>query len=438
MEPARAGTQHARPMASASKRYNGSPAWSPLRETLFRRLWIASVLSYSGTWMHNVAAGWLMTSLTSSPLMVAMVQVAVSLPVFLVILPAGALADMTDRRKLLLLTQTWMALAAAMLGVLTLSGAVTPFVLLFLTFLLGLGLVMNDPAWQAITPEVISPPRFSSAVALNSLGFNIARAVGPTIGGALIAVVGSGIVFILNALSFVGVILFLLGWKRPNLQPENREPLLGALATGVRYAQSSSGVRAVLMRAGLFSLFASVMWALLPLIARPHGPLGYGLFLGAFGLGALVGAAVLPILTHMLSANGVLAAATVQFAVVVMAMGRLESFLWLCLIFFLGGAAWMSMLALLNVAAQTMAPAWVRARGLSMYLLVLQGGMALGSAIWGTVALRFSLATAFTAAAVGLLLGLLTMGLYRLDPETVAFRLEEASASAPVGWPNVD
>src|SRR6266536_4028716 len=194
-------------------------AWAPLAEPLFRSLWIAAVISYTGTWMQNVGAGWLMTELSTSPLMVSLVQAAAAIPVFLVVLPAGALADMVDRRRLLLFTQSWMVLAAVALGVLTLFGAVTPWTLLVFTFLMGIGAVMNDPAWQAITPDVISPRRHASAVALNSAGSNVARAVGPALGGIVVAAAGSGWSFLLNAASFFGVIVFLCKWQKPIHEP---------------------------------------------------------------------------------------------------------------------------------------------------------------------------------------------------------------------------
>ena len=184
------------------------PAWAPLGEPLFRSLWIAAVVSYTGTWMQNVGAGWLMTQLSSSPLMVSLVQAAAAIPVFLVVLPAGALADMVDRRRLLLFTQSWMIVAAVALGILTLFNAVSPWMLLVFTFVMGLGAVMNDPAWQAITPEVVSPARHASAVALNSAGFNVARAVGPALGGVVVASVGSGWSFLLNAASFSESLFF--------------------------------------------------------------------------------------------------------------------------------------------------------------------------------------------------------------------------------------
>src|SRR5258706_4039716 len=188
-------------------------AWAPLQEPLFRSLWIAAVISYTGTWMQNVGAGWLMTQLSTSPLMVSLVQAAAAVSVFFVVLPAGALADMVDRRRLLLFTQSWMVAAAAALGMLTLLHAVTPWTLLLFTLVLGVGAVLNDPAWQAITPEVVSPELHASAVALNSAGFNVARAVGPALGGIVVAAAGSGWSFLLNATSFFGVIFFLCKWK---------------------------------------------------------------------------------------------------------------------------------------------------------------------------------------------------------------------------------
>src|SRR5437588_6851273 len=276
-------------------------ASAPLREPLFRSLWIAAVISYTGTWMQNVGAGWLMTTLTTSPFKVGLVQAAGTLPVFLVILPAGALADMVDRRRILLLAQAWMVLASATLGVLTLFNLVTPWVLLGFTFLLGLGAVMNDPAWQAITPEIVSPEQHASAVALNSAGFNVARAVGPALGGLVVAAAGCGVTFLLNALSFFGVILFLYHWKRPRSEQVATGRVLDAIQGGIRYVRQSSTVKSILIRTGSFSLAASAIWALLPIIARPHGATGYGMLVGSFGCGALAGAAVLPRLRPPLS-----------------------------------------------------------------------------------------------------------------------------------------
>src|ERR1700757_2032531 len=222
------------PPTSAAR---GASAWAPLREPLFRAMWIAAIISYIGTWMQAVGAGWMMTVLTMSPLMVGLVQAAVALPVFLVILPAGALADMVDRRRFLLITQGWMVLASGALGVLTLFHVVTPWVLLAFTFALGLGAVMNDPAWQAITPEVVSGEQHAPAVALNSVGFNVARAVGPALGGLVIAMAGSGVAFLLNSASFFGVIFFLYRWKRPHFEHVATGRVGEAIVAGLRYVR---------------------------------------------------------------------------------------------------------------------------------------------------------------------------------------------------------
>jgi len=392
-------------------------AWAPLGEPLFRSLWIAAVVSYTGTWMQNVGAGWLMTQLTTSPLMVSLVQAAAAVPVFLVVLPAGALADMVDRRRLLLFTQGWMVAASAALGVLTLLHAVNPWVLLAFTFLLGLGAVMNDPAWQAITPDVVSPPRHASAVALNSAGFNVARAVGPALGGLVVAAAGSGWSFLLNAASFFGVIFFLYRWKRPRFADMETGSVRDAILTGLRYARGAPVVRCVLIRTAAFSLGASALLALLPLVARPHGASGYGLLLGFFGLGALGGASVLHRMRSRVSVDGVVAIAIVVFAAMTFAAGQVQNFAGLSVILFFSGTAWIGILACLNVAAQTMSPSFLRARTLSVYLLVLQGGMAIGSALWGEVASRVGVPTALLWSAFAMVAGLVAVRRYRLTSQ---------------------
>src|SRR6185437_14261513 len=244
--PARSMDDTAQVAAAAS-----SSPFSPLAEPLFRSLWVAAVISYTGSWMQNIATGWLMTSLTRSPMWVSLVQVALSLPVLLIALPAGALADMVDRRKFLLFTQSSMVAAALILGILTITSTCTPALLLFFTFLLGAGAFMNEPAWQALTPDLVPVSKLGSAVALNSAGFNIARAVGPALGGLVIATAGSGTAFLLNAISF-----------------------FGALIIGLRYIRQEKRIGAVLVRTVIFSLFASAFWALLPLIASRFGAAG--------------------------------------------------------------------------------------------------------------------------------------------------------------------
>jgi MFS family permease len=394
---------------------------SPLREPLFRSLWIAAVISYTGSWMQNVATGWLMTSLTSSPMWVALVQVAVSLPVLLIALPAGALADIFDRRKFLLFTQASMVAAATVLGVMTLTGTVTPQILLVFTFLLGVGAVMNDPAWQSLTPDLVPPNQLAAAVALNSAGFNIARAIGPALGGLLIAAIccgttASGWAFLLNAVSFFGVILFLYLWKPAKAEARNgATTFMGAIGVGLRYARQEPRIRTVLVRTLLFSIFASVFWALLPLIASKFGAEGFGAMLAFFGLGALGGAGVLTLARRLLSPDAVIAYATLVFAVALCGLVRSPSLAIASAFSAAAGLAWISILATLNLAAQTAAPAWVRARVISMYVLVLQGGLALGSAVWGIVASSAGVPFALTFAAIALTAGLLLSPWYRLQ-----------------------
>ena len=399
-------------------------ALSPLREPLFRSLWIAAVISYTGSWMQNVATGWLMTSLTSSPMWVALVQVAVSLPVLLIALPAGALADIFDRRKFLLFTQSLMVAAATILGVMTLTGTVTPQILLIFTFLLGVGAVMNDPAWQSLTPDLVPPNQLAAAVALNSAGFNIARAVGPALGGLLVAAIccgttGSAWAFLLNAVSFFGVILFLYNWKPAKTErPDRHETFIGTIGIGLRYARQEPRIRSVLVRTLLFSLFASVFWALLPLIASKFGAEGFGAMLAFFGLGALGGAGVLALARRLLSPDAVIACATIVFAIALCGLVRSPSLAVASAFSAAAGLAWISILATLNTAAQTAAPHWVRARVISMYVLVLQGGLALGSAVWGAVASSSSVQFTLTFAAAALTAGLLLAPWYRLQQPT--------------------
>jgi len=364
--------------------------------------------------MQNVGAGWLMTQLSDSPLMVSLVQAASAIPVFVAVLPAGALADMVDRRRLLLFTQSWMIVAALALGVLTLFHAVGPWPLLAFTFLLGIGAVMNDPAWQAITPDVVSPAQHGSAVALNSAGFNVARAVGPALGGIVVASAGAGWSFLLNAASFFGVVYFLYTWKCAPREPLANHGIIEAIREGFRYVRGAPQVTSVLIRTGAFSFGAASLLALLPVVCQPHGAQGYGFLLTCFGLGALGGAALLPRLKLQYSVDGLVAGATLLYAGMTFLAGQVHLFNWLCLVLFTAGAAWIGILACFNVVAQTMCPSWMRARALSMYLLVLQGGMAVGSAIWGELAARQGVPAALAWSALAMVVGLSTIRRHRL------------------------
>jgi MFS family permease len=384
--------------------------WGPLRNPVFRSMWIASVVSNVGTWMQSVGAAWLMTTLTPSPLLVALMQTATSLPIFLVGLPAGALADVIDRRKLLLATEAWMLLTALVLGLLTLAGYMSAWTLLGLTFLLGLGAALTAPAWQATVPELVERRELTSAVALNATGFNVARAAGPALGGLVVAAAGPAAVFLVNAASFLAVLVAIYRWRRPRVALDAPpEDMLGATAAGIRYVLHSPALLAVLVRIGAFMLGASALWALLPVMARHELGLdatGYGVVLGSLGVGAVGGALVLPRMRSALSVDRLTAAATLVFAGTTLALAYLSSMPLLVPCLMAGGVAWLAMMSSMTVAAQTAAPAWVRARALGTYLLVFQGVMAAGSFAWGALAEQFGNRVSLSFAALVLVVGL--------------------------------
>jgi MFS family permease len=394
-------------------------AWRPLRQPLFRALWIASVTSNIGTWMHELGAGWLMTSLTPSPMMVALMQTAASLPIFLLALPAGALADLADRRRMLIFTQAWMLVAAALLGGLTVFDLTTPSLLLILSLALGIGAAMNAPAWQATVPELVVRADLPAAVALTGMGLNVARALGPALGGAVIATAGPSAVFLLNAGSFLSVIAVLYHWRRrTKVSPVPAEPVLGAIRAGIRYARHAPALRAVFVRVVLLIPFASALWALLPLLARHEmavDSVGYGVLFGSLGAGAVVGSMVLPRLRSRYSADSLMAGATITFAAATGALAELRHFGWLCVVLIAGGAAWLTLMASFNIAAQTAVPSWVKARALALYILLLHGAMAAGAILWGVITEHAGIATALLCSAGGMLLGLAAMVRFPLN-----------------------
>ena len=390
--------------ATASSNTQAS-AWSPLRIPVFRALWIATVVSNIGTWMHDVGAGWMMTTLTDSPVMVAMVQTATTLPIFLLAMSAGALSDILDRRRYILVMQVWMTAVAALLAVLTFGGLSSAWVLLLLTFALGVGQAMMLPAWAAITPELVPRSELKQAIALNSMGINVARAIGPALAGGIIAVSGSGAVFALNALSFCGVMVVLYRWQRtPVVSELPAERFFGALRAGMRYARHSSALHAALIRGGGFFLFASAAWALLPLVAKGMvngGPQAYGLLLASLGGGAVGGALLLPRIQSRYSSDVLVAATTLLYAATMLVLAIEHRLLPLCLAMAAAGVAWISVLSSLRVAAQLSLPDWVRARGLSVFMTVFMGSMALGSLLWGKVAALSDISVALLVASAG-------------------------------------
>jgi MFS family permease len=393
-------------------------AWTPLRQPHFRSLWIASVISNIGAWMEDVGEAWLMTSQTPSPLLVALLQTAESLPLFMLALPAGALADVADRRRLLLYTQIWLCVAATALGALTLLDLTTPMVLLVFAFTVGIATALNVPAWQAITQELVPREQLAAAAALGAVGFNIARAVGPAIGGLLVAAFGPGAVFLLNAAAFPAVILALYRWKRrapTNIAPAER--FVTAMRAGVRYAFHAPVFRAVMIRTVAFIFFGSALWALLPIVARRELQLtsiGYGLMLGCLGSGAIAGALFLPRLRNTLATDRIAVFATLIWAVVIVALAFVRITFAIYALMLVGGMAWICLISSFNVAAQTSVPAWVRGRALAVYMLAFQGGMAVGSATWGVLADYTTLESALAAAAMGLTVALLAALRYPL------------------------
>jgi MFS family permease len=368
--------------------------------------------------MHDVGAAWLMTSLSPSPFLVALMQAASSLPFFLLALPAGAIADVVDRRKMLLFTQGWMLVVAALLGVLTVTGITTPWILLILTFALSIGSAMNMPVWQAIVPELVAKEQLSSAVTLSGIVINLSRSIGPAVAGIVIAASGTGMVFLLNAASFVAVILVLYRWQRTTqISALPAERFVGAIQAGIRYARFAPLLQTVYIRTAAYILFASALFALLPLLARRElklDALGYGIILGCWGIGGLAGAFIIPNVRQKTSIDHLVAGASVLMGAMMLVLASVRNVYLVCGVMFVVGIASLSVMVSLSVSAQTAVPTWVRARAIATQMLVFQGCMALGSLLWGAIAQRTGISTALTAAAVGLMMcvGLTTR--YRL------------------------
>lgn len=384
-------------------------AWAPLKIRLFRAMWLAILGSNVGTWVNDVAAAWVMAERTGSPLMVALVQSATTVPVVLLALVAGTLADIVDRRRYLLFTQGWMLLVAATLATLTALGMLTPPLLVLLTFAMGCGAAMAMPAQAAIVSELVPRPMLASAVALNSIGINIARSLGPAIGGLIVAQLGAGWAFGLNALSFAAMLWVLFNW-RPDAQASALPPEgFGAgLRAGVRYALRAGRLQAVLIKSAGFFFFASAVTALLPLVVRSelHGGAGtYGLLLGCIGIGAVSGALVLPSLRARLDRDLLVLLATLACALSLFGLAWLRHMALLPLAMLVNGFAWITVLSSLQIAAQTAVPAWVRARALSLYIMVFSLGMAAGGLSWGSIAQHTSIPLALSIAAVGAVIG---------------------------------
>jgi MFS family permease len=366
--------------------------------------------------MQDTAGTWLMTVLTPSPLLIALMQTAASLPVVMLGLLAGATADIFDRRRLLLFWQAWMLAAVALLSLLTFFNIISPWVLLTLTFLLNLGAAMNSPAWQAIMPEVVPREQLPDAVSLNSAGFNLARALGPALGGITVAMfthadTGAAWTFVLNSLSFVGVIFVLYQWRRKPLFKSAlpAERIFGSMRAGLRYIQYAPPLKAALTRVFLFTLFVSAVWSLLAVVAARdlhQGAMGYGILNGSMGLGAVIGATNLPRVRRKLSADAIITISTGVFILTLLILAFVHYPLVIIPVLLIAGFAWTSTMSTFNLAVQISAPHWVQARTLGAYQMIFSGGMALGSVVWGLVAEHLSTPISLTAAAAGMLITL--------------------------------
>ncbi|MEO8524177.1 MAG: MFS transporter [Caldimonas sp.] len=419
-------------MSSGAPSSSASGGFAPLRQPVFAVLWVATVLGNVGTFMRDVASAWLVTDLSASPAAVALIQAAGSLPIFLLAIPAGVLTDILDRRRFLIALQFAMAAVSGSLLLLSHSGTLTLEWLIGLTFAGGVFAALMGPTWQAIVPEIVPRAEVKAAVALNSLGINIARAIGPAAGGLILASFGAAVTYGMDVLSYVVVTAALLWWRRPqHARTELSENFFGAFRAGLRFTRASSELHVVLLRAVVFFVFSSAVWALLPLVARRMlgGSAGfYGVLLGAVGAGAIIGAVLLPRLRERLNADGLVLLAAIAAACVMAGLAFAPP-KWLAVgLLVLLGVGWIVALTTFNSVAQAILPNWVRGRGLAVYLMAFNGAMAGGSLVWGALAQAIGIPAALWVGAAGLVL--LALMFHRVKLPT-----GEADLQASNHWP---
>jgi MFS family permease/quinol monooxygenase YgiN len=405
--------------------------WGLLRRGGFRSVWSAFFGSQLVVWMHQVGAVTVVASLSDSATLIALVQTATSLPAVALSLVIGATADIVDRRRLVLAAQAWMATSIAALAALTLGDAVDAATVLALTLALGAGMATSIIAYQALTPEFVSREELPQAVALNGVAINLARALGPAIAGLLIVALSAGALFAIEAAGVLLLMVVVFRLRTPEQQRDEGEQLGSAVRAGARYVRFSPLARPVLVRAALFSLGASALWSLLPVVAV--GPLaldsrGLGLLMGCVGTGAIIGASVLPRLRRRLPLDLLVAGATVALAGGLCGLAWLREPALIGAVLVVTGAAWLGVLSSLNTAAQRAAPGWVRARTLASFQLVFQGCLAMGSLAWGVTAGAAGVRTALLAAAAVLILGSLAARRWPLWPG------EEVDLSPAASW----
>ncbi len=383
--------EHPTELAAAAPRTDESlSAFAPLRAPVFRMLWFTWLAANTTMWMNDVAAAWLMTSLAPSPLWVALVQSASTLPVFLLGLPSGALADILDRRRYFMFTQFWVAVMASVLCVIVMLDLMSAPLLLALTFANGVGLAMRWPVFAAIVPELVPRPQLPAALALSGVAMNTSRIIGPLVAGAIIASAGSAWVFVLNAALSLVAGFVIMRWRREHKEsPLGRERLTRAMRVGMQYVWQSGRMRAILLRIALFFLHSTALLALLPLLARslPGGAAGtFTLLLAAMGGGAIVAALQMPRVRRWLPLQRLLLVGTVLQATSSLVVAFAPNVYVAVPAMFCAGMAWISVANSLTVAAQMALPDWVRARGMSIYQMALMGSSAVGAALWGQVA----------------------------------------------------
>lgn len=400
-------------------------AWAPLRRPVFFWLWVGMVLANVGTAMRDVAAGWLMTELAPEAYrhqLVALVQAMSTLPLFLLAIPAGALADVVDRRILLMVSQGGMCLCAALLAVLALTGGLSAGLLLTLMLLLGIGAALSNPAGQTAMTDMVGARELPAASALNSIALNLSRAIGPTLGGLLVGALGAWSALTASALSFVGILWVLAAWRyRPPERAVAAERFAGAIKAALRYVRHHRPIRNVLVRTAAFVLPASALWAQMPLLAKDKlgmSAMGYGVLMGCLGGGAVVTALVLPRVRARLAPGQMVLAASVLYAVAMLGLAACPNRVAAYVLMALAGAAWITNVTSLNVSAQLGVPAWVRARALACYLAVFFGGMSIGSVLWGVVAAKLGVGQTLAAASAVMFVGLLVSGAFPLQRAT--------------------
>lgn len=400
-------------MTATAKQPPSGAAWAPLRVRTFRALWLAQLFSMIGTWMQTVGAQWLLVGERNAATLVALVQTASMLPTLLLALPAGVLADLYDRRRLLIAVQAFQLAVGVTLTALTIADRMSPALLLAFTFLLGCGMTLTMPGWQAIVPDLVPRTQLPAASALGGVSQNLARAVGPAVAGLLIAKIGVAAVFAINAATFAALAWVLIRWRRPSSDATDLAEQFGsALRAGGRYVRHAPVVRRILLRSALFVVPGAALWALLPLVATQLlglGSSGYGLLLAALGLGAVSGAFALPRVRSRLPTSRAILLAGLVYALALTVVALVPNMVVVTAVLVMAGMGWLTVLATLNATMQLFLPGWVRARGLAVYQVVFIGSQGIAAFLWGLVAERWGLTATFLTAAVVMAAGALSV-----------------------------